>query len=288
MACLNSLKQDIKTLEACFPKHHQQFQVVTASVDELTCRFIGRNGKKFEIHANITETYPSTPPVWFSETEEPSITNIIQLLTNTSGKDNHILLQVKILVKELCKVHSFPEPTELESLNCVPHNAYSPDNGDLPEPMHLPQPHSEDDDDTDMEVDIEMEEEAGEKEKDKDDGLSVEHHETLERLRQNQRQGYLRGSVQGSVQATDRLMKELREVYRSESYRRDVFSVELVNDSLYEWNVKLHTVDPDSPLQSDLTLLKQKEGQDHILLNLLFKENYPFEPPFIRDRKSVV
>lgn len=281
MACLNSLKQDIKTLEASFPKNHERFQVVAASVDELTCRFIGRNAKKFEIHANITETYPSTPPVWFSETEEPSISNIVQLLTNTSGRDNHILQQVKILVKELCKVHSFPEPTELETMDCMP--AVHPcEGGDLPDHMHPV--HSEEEDDTDMEDDlhIEMEEDSGAQEKGKEDGLSTEHHATLERLRQNQRQDYLRGSVSGSVQATDRLMKELREVYRSESYRRGVFSVDLVNDSLYEWNVKLLIVDSDSPLHSDMTLLKEKEGKDHILLNILFKENYPFEPPFIR------
>lgn len=59
--------------------------------------------------------------------------------------------------------------------------------------------------------------------KSKDDGISSEHTATLERLRQNQRQDYLRGSVSGSVQATDRLMKELREVYRSESFKKGKF-----------------------------------------------------------------
>ena len=54
-----------------------------------------------------------------------------------------------------------------------------------------------------------------------------------------------------------------------------VYSVELVNDSLYEWNVRLLSVDPDSPLHSDLQLLKDKDGRDHILLNLLFKVSLP-------------
>lgn len=54
MACLNTLKQEIKTLEAAFPKNHERFQIVNASVDELNCRFVGKNGKKYEIHANIT------------------------------------------------------------------------------------------------------------------------------------------------------------------------------------------------------------------------------------------
>lgn len=99
-----------------------------------------------------------------------------------------------------------------------------------------------------------------------------------------------------------------------------MYSIELVNDSLYEWNIRLMCVDPDSPLHSDLILLKEKEGKDSILLNMLFKvfcymlmtislnlyilacnfkqlcepfnyirycnflsqETYPFEPPFVR------
>lgn len=62
------------------------------------------------------------------------------------------------------------------------------------------------------------------------------------------------------------------------------------------------SVDPDSPLHNDLVLLKEKEGKDSILLNIIFKvwtnpeftkncyfdtplllqETYPFEPPFVR------
>ena len=146
---------------------------------------------------------------------------------------------------------------------------------------------SDDDDDEDEEMadedlHIEMEEENHIQDKNKDEGLSTEHTATLERLRQNQRDGYLKGSVSGSVQATDRLMKELREVYRSESFKRGVFTVDLVNDSLYEWNVKLLVVDPDSQLHNDLQVLKEKEGKDFILLNVLFKEQFPFEPPFVR------
>lgn len=54
MACLNTLKQEIRTLESIFSKSHERFQIVSASVDELSCRFIGKNGKKYAIHANIT------------------------------------------------------------------------------------------------------------------------------------------------------------------------------------------------------------------------------------------
>lgn len=42
-----------------------------------------------------------------------------------------------------------------------------------------------------------------------------------------------------SVQATDRLMKELREIFRSQSYKKGDYIIELVDESLYEWNVKV-------------------------------------------------
>lgn len=77
-------------------------------------------------------------------------------------------------------------------------------------------------------------------------------------------------------------MKELRDIYRSDSFKSNIYQIELVNDSIYEWNIRLMSVDPDSPLYNDLVLLKEKEGKDSILLNIIFKETYPFEPPFVR------
>ena len=47
-----------------------------------------------------------------------------------------------------------------------------------------------------------------------------------------------------------------------------------MNDSLYEWNVKIMRVDPDSPLAEDLKKLKEKEGKDHILMSFMFKVNF--------------
>ena len=44
-----------------------------------------------------------------------------------------------------------------------------------------------------------------------------------------------------------------------------------MNDSLYEWNVKIQRVDPDSPLANDLIALREGEGRDHILLSFMFK-----------------
>lgn len=295
MACLNTLKLEIKTLEKIFNRNHERFQILNSSVDELTCRFIGKNGKRYDIHANITETYPSSPPVWFAESEETSVTNAVQILSNTNGRDNHVINQVGILLRELCRLHNVPLPPDLDNLTIpfqLPPPSVSPlhsmqqqqqqqidDIDSDPDEIEDPVGDSEQESEGDEDLPLEMDDGRNINKKDE---MEVEHLATLERLRQSQRQDYLKGSVSGSVQATDRLMKELRDIYRSDSFKSNMYSIELVNDSIYEWNIRLKSVDPDSPLHNDLVMLKEKEGKDSILLNIIFKETYPFEPPFVR------
>lgn len=305
MACLITLKAEIKTLEHVFPKTHERFQVLSASVDELTCRVIGRHGKKHDIHAHITETYSRTPPVWFADTEDHAITNALHTLSTTSGADNHILSQTKLLLELVCPSLGVPMPPDLERQLRVTFAQFSqsgrtlqasPSSGDgaaasaddgFDEDDDEEDEDEEDDDDLENDEDmddmhIEMEEPtAGDKDPDKE--LCPEHQMALERLRQHHSREMTRGpATAGSVQATDRLMKELRDIYRSDSFKSGLFKVDLQNDSLYDWNVKIYKVDPDSHLYSDLRQLKDKEGIDHILLNLVFEDNYPFEPPFVR------
>ena len=86
----------------------------------------------------------------------------------------------------------------------------------------------------------------------------------------------------GSIKASTRIMKELRVINQSESFKSGEFEVEMVDDSLYEWNVKIKAVDPDSELAKDLQKLKKQEGIDHILLSMKFSDNFPFTPPFVR------
>lgn len=62
------------------------------------------------------ETYPSTPPVWFAESEETSVTNAVQILSNTLGRDNHVINQVEILLRELCRLHTVSLPPDLDAL----------------------------------------------------------------------------------------------------------------------------------------------------------------------------
>jgi len=132
------------------------------------------------------------------------------------------------------------------------------------------------------------EDDRTDKQSDELNGIDTENLLTLERLKQSQRQDYLKGTTTGSVQASDRLLKELREIYRSDNYKQGIYDIELVNDSLYDWNIRLFKVDPDSPLFTDMATYKQKEGHDHILLNFTFKESFPFEPPFVRIVRPII
>ncbi|KAJ0056313.1 hypothetical protein NL108_004588, partial [Boleophthalmus pectinirostris] len=215
------------------------------------------------------ESYPSTPPIWFVDSDDPSLAQVLERLEDVRKGSTLLLQQLKKLICDLCRLYNLPQHPDVEML-------------DQPLPAG---PVGQD-----RKVDIEdldhyemKEEEPVEGKKSEDDGIEKENLAILEKIRKNQRQDHLNGAVSGSVQASDRLMKELREIYRSQSYKTgSIYSVELVNDSLYEWHVKLRTVDPDSPLHSDLQVLKEKEGMDYILLNFSYKDNFPFDPPFVR------
>nr|XP_025041989.1 ubiquitin-conjugating enzyme E2 Q2 isoform X2 [Pelodiscus sinensis] len=191
------------------------------------------------------ESYPSSSPIWFVESDDPNLTSVLERL------------------EDIKKSNTLNGTTEEVT--------------------------SEEEEEEDMGEDIEdldhydmKEEEPIDGKKSEDEGIEKENLAILEKIRKNQRQDHLNGAVSGSVQASDRLMKELRDIYRSQSYKTGIYSVELVNDSLYEWHVKLLKVDPDSPLHSDLQVLKEKEGVEYILLNFSFKDNFPFDPPFVR------
>lgn len=52
-----------------------------------------------------------------------------------------------------------------------------------------------------------------------DSGINEEYKAILERVRLNTRQDYLQGATSGSVRATDRLMRELQDIYRSQNFK---------------------------------------------------------------------
>uniref|UniRef100_A0A673HLL2 E2 ubiquitin-conjugating enzyme n=1 Tax=Sinocyclocheilus rhinocerous TaxID=307959 RepID=A0A673HLL2_9TELE len=220
-----------------------------AEILPVTCRLL------------FQESYPSTPPIWCVESDDPSLTQVLERLEDVRRSSTLVIpaknYRCRLIGKPIHRsTSSFDalcrDRSLYKRLGAIIFTTSLNHAKILGSPVFL------------------------------QENLAI-----LEKIRKNQRQDHLNvsahsGAVSGSVQASDRLMKELREIYRSQSYKNGIYSVELVNDSLYEWHVKLRTVDPDSPLHSDLQVLKEKEGIDYILLNFSYKDNFPFDPPFVR------
>uniref|UniRef100_A0A8C0IDX4 Ubiquitin conjugating enzyme E2 Q1 n=1 Tax=Bubo bubo TaxID=30461 RepID=A0A8C0IDX4_BUBBB len=227
---------------------------------------------------SLQESYPAVPPIWSVESDDPNLAAILERLVEVR-KGNTLLLQhLKRIISDLCKLYNLPQHPDVEMLDQP-----------LPAEQSTQEEVSSEEEDEEMPEDTEdldhyemKEEEPADGKKTEDEGIGKENLAILEKIKKNQRQDYLNGAVSGSVQATDRLMKELRDIYRSPSFKGGYYAVELVNDSLYDWNVKLLKVDEDSALHNDLQILKEKEGTDFILLNFSFKDNFPFDPPFVR------
>uniref|UniRef100_A0A8C2MAV5 Ubiquitin-conjugating enzyme E2 Q2 n=1 Tax=Cricetulus griseus TaxID=10029 RepID=A0A8C2MAV5_CRIGR len=287
---VSGLKAELKFLASIFDKNHERFRIVSWKLDELHCQFLvpppppppgspHSPPPPLTLHCNITESYPSSSPIWFVDSDDPNLTSVLERLEDT--KNNNLLRQqLKWLICELCRLYNLPKHLDVEMLD---QPLPTGQNGTTEEVT------SEEEEEEEMAEDIEdldhyemKEEEPINGKKSEDEGIEKENLAILEKIRKTQRQDHLNGAVSGSVQASDRLMKELRDVYRSQSYKAGIYSVELINDSLYDWHVKLHKVDSDSPLHSDLQILKEKEGIEYILLNFSFKDNFPFDPPFVR------
>jgi ubiquitin-conjugating enzyme E2 Q len=79
-------------------------------------------------------------------------------------------------------------------------------------------------------------------------------------------------------------------IWRSDCFKSKQYTVELIDDSLYDWNVRLllPSFDADSPLYTDLQQLKTQSGKEGVLLHIRFKDGYPIEPPFVRVVEPVI
>lgn len=51
-----------------------------------------------------------------------------------------------------------------------------------------------------------------------------------------------------------------------------------MNDNLFEWYVRVYDIDPESELAYDM----QEQNISSIKLHLIFPDNFPFLPPFMR------
>ncbi|KAF6767814.1 hypothetical protein AHF37_03264 [Paragonimus kellicotti] len=288
MSCIRKLKDDQQALTQYFNDKHKVFRIISCTLDELSCKFI-YGQFTLEITGSLLGTYPRSPPIWFSDSDDPLITRIFDQLQNTEPVNYTLDRQVKMLVTQLCRYKHVDCPPELNTL--------CPDfNPDLPLPDSLstsecgpqsPEVNSDADDtgfeDEDVQLNDPFDDSTSSDERPEFDGISPQDAEQLEKLKANRLQLCAESLTKGSIQSSDRLMKELREIYRSDSYKRGIFTVELQNDNLYDWKIRLYKVDEDSGLHKDLLALENyPQLENHIAFQFMFKESYPFEPPFVR------
>uniref|UniRef100_A0A3Q1AMS3 UBC core domain-containing protein n=1 Tax=Amphiprion ocellaris TaxID=80972 RepID=A0A3Q1AMS3_AMPOC len=267
---VSGLKAELKFLESIFDPNHERFRIIDWKPDELSCQFNVTGEKLLIIHCNITESYPSTPPIWFVDSDDPSLAEVLERLEDVRKGSTLLLQQLKRLICDLCRLYNLPQHPDVEMLDQpLPAGPITQDRKHGPSDEVTSEEEEEEEmgEDIDLDQDLDhydmKEEEPASGKKSEDDGIEKENLAILEKIRKNQRQDHLNGAVSGSVQASDRLMKELREIYRSQSYKTGIYSVELVNDSLYEWHVKLRTF-PASTVGG------------------LHSDNFPFDPPFVR------
>jgi len=327
MRSLQSLKEELRLLEQHFPKRtNAHFSILTATVDDITSVYRDPvNQRSISICCKILEI--PNKCLWYTESEnnddvQEQLTIVFdELNSNSSNETRSVTLQLESIIETLNK---FFKTSNLPLLSQLINNS----NTRLePEDSGVDQEEEEDDvdeDDEDAEQtnndhdqctldDDEKLQQTGQTTEDID-GISVENWQLLENLKykrinesaqRNHEKIYtststsssstrkeVASSSTSSVQATDRLMKELRDIFRSQAYKNGDYTIDLVDESLYEWNVKVYHVDKDSKLYNDLEEMKASDKNfdklDHILLNLTFNDNYPFSPPFVRVIRPII
>ncbi|GAU93503.1 hypothetical protein RvY_05434 [Ramazzottius varieornatus] len=294
------LKEHLKKLESFFPRSHPLYQILSANTDELHVRFHAPNhSKPFDIHCNLPDTYPRSAPLWSSDEDNASLTGLLEFLSSTSGAKNHIFNQVTEMLTSLCSLFGVEQPAEVELLKATIESEQAEGDAE-PECESLESDGDGEDDDYPMEMnDLSSQQIFAPIEKDisaEDEGIDEQGQAALERVKKANLERYSTPAAtsgqasapQGSVTASDRLMKELRHIWKSDNHKNGLFSVELMNDNLYEWNVKLFKVDPDSQLHNDMVQMQTKIKLNHLSFSFKFPDTFPFSPPFVRVINPVI
>lgn len=80
-----------------------------------------------------------------------------------------------------------------------------------------------------------------------------------------------------SKSASVRIMKEFYNIQKSNP-KKNGYSVEMINDNVYHWSLKLFDFDMKDQIAKDL----KRMGRHCVELSITFPPTYPFSPPFIR------
>ncbi|KAL3318454.1 Ubiquitin-conjugating enzyme E2 Q2 [Cichlidogyrus casuarinus] len=297
MALTVNLKDEQNFLTSIFHKTHPHFRIISFKFDEIVCRFV--KFPNVEILGNIPlyisfqDSYPRDTPVWFLSSDyDDTIWNAIEKLQTYGQTCKLISKQLKCLIYHVCTAYCMNLFEDYFKLcpdfdpSCEQSTHYSsmdvsPDLDEDSMSSGAEDTGFEDEDTLNFEPVMSIAKETR--------SLSEKDAETLEKVKSAHSQITRDETSKAYIPASDRIMKELRSIYQSDTYRSGIYSVDLVNDSLYDWDVKIFKFDPDSKLAHDLknlhpssVLPKGISGPNHVALQILFKTNFPFQPPFVR------
>ncbi|XP_073917872.1 ubiquitin-conjugating enzyme E2 Q2 isoform X5 [Castor canadensis] len=185
---VSGLKAELKFLASIFDKNHERFRIVNWKLDELHCQFLVPPAPPLTLHCNITESYPSSSPIWFVDSDDPNLTSVLEHLEDIKNNDS-LRQQLKWLICELCRLYNLPQHPDVEMLD---QPLPTGQNGTAEEIT------SEEEEEEEMAEDIEdldhyemKEEEPINGKKSEDEGIEKENLAILEKIRKTQRQDHL-------------------------------------------------------------------------------------------------
>lgn len=297
---MKKLKEDILYIKNLFPLSHTCISITDATLDLIQINFHFPGEATFDVHCNILENYPRTPSIWCTEHDDQIVFSILAQLSEATNNFT-LLPQINHLITQYCMLKNLEAPIELSQLISLPVSFEESDEGqgselsieegaisdsDMEKEMDDDENEEDDEEDDDYGmfdgIDDDGIEEPSSFVKNDTNDMDEKDKETLVKLKVKAREDRIKNvPMIGSTTATDRIMKELKDIYKCNSYKNGIFSIELEDENIYMWKITLKCVDNESPLYDDLKKLKETRGEEGIVLKVSFKDDYPMTPPFI-------
>lgn len=250
-------------------------------VNEITCLFEAPSKPSVEIVISVPDEYPSGRPFCFSDSGD--VEEIVTTANDFASQESRTLGDIIHKIFSLCCKSSgldapppFADGTATTGTTHQVAQSASADDEDGQEV------YDDDEDDYNDEDDDFFTEECFVPPPVSSETPAAEQEvEGVRRLMEKMRQTKDFLAQGGSVQATDRLMKEFRSLMKKDT-AKDGYVASLVEDNLYEWEVRVFGFDPKEPIARDLEEYKRRFGLDYLQLHFKFSEEYPHKPPFVR------
>jgi len=256
---------------------HPNLRIRSWDVNEVTCIFEAPSKAKTEIIISIPDEYPEGRPFCFSD--DPGVEEIVTTTNDFASRQDRALSSVIHKIFTLCcKANDMDAPpplqeTAIAGANQTVQSTAESNDGEQREGDE--EEYDDEDDDTFDDacfIPPPINSEASVREQEV---------EGVRKLMDRMRATKDFTAHGGSVQATDRLMKEFRSLMKKDT-AKDGYVASLVDDNLYDWEVRIFGFDQKEPIGRDLEEYKRRFGLDYLQLQVKFSQDYPHKPPFVR------